>query len=286
MFQTCRTIFSGTIQKINRNARFLSIKPTTIVFDKDGTLLDAHETFGPLIQYACEQSIDDTDQLYNILGFNPDTKKFSSTSIYMKDTNQYVHEQLKLHNFNVEQFKSHIKQGSQDRSIFQTVPLTNIQKLFKQLRRKGFKIAILSADDHTNIEAFIQENNSLDLVDVIVGGDDGYNSKPDPEPLFHIAKALNVPIESVMMVGDSSHDICCAANAKTWSIGVGTGITSIEELRPDSDFVLTSVKELPLLIDVGEKHQWKDVALIEDVLIRKRKSFMKIFKGNHIPRNS
>ena len=84
---------------------------------------------------------------------------------------------------------------------------------------------------------------------VIVAGGDLPQKKPDPAPLRHIAKQLDVSPAELVMVGDGPQDIECARAAGTRSIGVENGIAQRERLlaaRPDA--MIPSLCALPELL--------------------------------------
>ncbi len=83
----------------------------------------------------------------------------------------------------------------------------------------------------------------------IVAGGDLPEKKPAPGPLLHLAKALRVGTERLVMVGDSAQDVECARNAGVRAVAVDSGFGSHERLlaaRPD--VTLRSLAELPDVI--------------------------------------
>ncbi len=83
----------------------------------------------------------------------------------------------------------------------------------------------------------------------IVAGGDLPEKKPAPGPLLHLAKALRVAPESVVMVGDGPQDIECARRAGTRSVGVDSGFGSHERLlAAHPDVLLHNLSELPEVI--------------------------------------
>ena len=59
-----------------------------------------------------------------------------------------------------------------------------------------------TVDPHTSIPEV--------KVDAAVCGDDGRGSKPSADPLVALAQDLDLPVQSLCIVGDSiSHDIAC-----------------------------------------------------------------------------
>ena len=55
---------------------------TCVVFDKDGTLLDAHKTWAPVIRAACAAMPEDDQRLFDLLGedFYTQTDGFCATN--------------------------------------------------------------------------------------------------------------------------------------------------------------------------------------------------------------
>lgn len=88
----------------------------------------------------------------------------------------------------------------------------------------------------------------------IVAGGDLPEKKPAPGPLLHLAKALRVAPESMVMVGDGPQDIECARRAGVRSVGVDSGFVSPERLMAaHPDVLLHSLAELPEVIQ-----RWRD----------------------------
>lgn len=55
-------------------------------------------------------------------------------------------------------------------------------------------------------------------------------SKPDPAMLFELMEELNVSAERTLMVGDTTHDLQMARNAKVDVVAVGHGAHPQEQL--------------------------------------------------------
>jgi pyrophosphatase PpaX len=59
----------------------------------------------------------------------------------------------------------------------------------------------------------------LDLLGVVIGGDEVTRQKPDPEPILKALSILNVSPEKACFVGDTSHDVEAAKRAGCIPIG-------------------------------------------------------------------
>jgi phosphoglycolate phosphatase len=82
-----------------------------------------------------------------------------------------------------------------------------------------------------------------ELFEYYIGGDSLPVKKPDPAPLLHVCKKLNVNVDQCVMVGDSKNDIIAAKAASMQSIGVTYGYNYGEDIatyKPDvvvDDFI-------------------------------------------------
>ena len=84
-----------------------------------------------------------------------------------------------------------------------------------------------------------------DLFELILGGDSLEKKKPDPLPLLHVCKTLNIPVEASVMVGDSKNDILAANTAGMQSVGVTYGYNYGEEIGVyDPSIIINDFSEL------------------------------------------
>lgn len=84
----------------------------------------------------------------------------------------------------------------------------------------------------------------------IMAGGDTAERKPDPAPLFAIAKELGVSPKGLVMIGDGPQDIEAGHRAGARTVGVRGGFPPIESLiaaKPDA--LIDSLADLPSLIE-------------------------------------
>ncbi len=85
--------------------------------------------------------------------------------------------------------------------------------------------------------------------DVIVGGDEVSRPKPSPDLPLHAAKALNVPPEACVVVGDNPVDILAGRAARTRTVAVTYGYGDPDALRgarPDAE--ISQFSDLPRML--------------------------------------
>jgi phosphoglycolate phosphatase len=89
----------------------------------------------------------------------------------------------------------------------------------------------------------------LSASDFIAGYDSGHGLKPGPGMLLAFAAATGIPPASVVMVGDSRHDLEVGRNAgAAMTVGVLTGPATHDDLAPYADHILPSIEHLPALL--------------------------------------
>jgi len=73
-------------------------------------------------------------------------------------------------------------------------------------------------------------------------------SKPHPAMLLEIMNELGLAADRVLMVGDTTHDLQMAINARVDAVGVTHGAHSVEQLQ--------ALKPLALLDDFVQLRAW------------------------------
>jgi phosphoglycolate phosphatase len=80
----------------------------------------------------------------------------------------------------------------------------------------------------------------------VVAGDDLPQRKPDPSMVHEAARLLDVPVESVVMVGDGPQDVLSGRAAGAFTVGVRGGIQAFERLAAsEPDLMIDTLAELP-----------------------------------------
>lgn len=125
-------------------------------------------------------------------------------------------------------------------------PRSGFPKIFQRLRKAGIPYGIATSDDqHRAIESINFFDNSHYL-SFIVTPKEVTNGKPNPEMLYLIKKMTGVPLDRMMMVGDSYVDVKMAREAGA----IGIGIPEIEpmaaRMRGYANEVITSLDDIAI----------------------------------------
>lgn len=95
----------------------------------------------------------------------------------------------------------------------------------KSLKQNGLTLGIVSTKFRYRIENILKRENLLDVFDVIIGGEDVSNQKPDPTGLKTAINKLGTSTTNTLYVGDSVIDAQTAKKAKIPFAAVLSGVT-------------------------------------------------------------
>ena len=103
--------------------------------------------------------------------------------------------------------------------------------ILRYLKQKEIKVAVVTTKFDYRIEGILEKCDAREYVQMIVGGNNVANPKPDPEGTLMVLKKWNLVQEELLYVGDSLVDAKTAQNAEVDFAGVTTGTTSAEDFR-------------------------------------------------------
>lgn len=99
-----------------------------------------------------------------------------------------------------------------------------------RLRAAGLALAVATSKFYASADALLTAAGLRSAFDVVLGADQVGNPKPHPEMALTLLTQLGVPLESAVMVGDTTHDLLMARSAGIRSIAVTYGVHSPAEL--------------------------------------------------------
>ncbi len=130
-------------------------------------------------------------------------------------------------------------------ALFEAVPETMLK-----LKDQGQAIGIVSTKYRYRIESILERHDCQGLFDVIIGGEDVVEHKPDPRGLLAALERLNSNGSECIYVGDSLVDAETAERADVEFVATLSGVTT------EADFngypalgIIKHVSELPGLLD-------------------------------------
>jgi phosphoglycolate phosphatase len=103
-----------------------------------------------------------------------------------------------------------------------TAPFPGIPGLLLSLKKKGYKLAVVS----NKLDSAVRELNQKyfsETIRVAIGQSESVKKKPAPDSVFTALRQLGATADQAVYVGDSEVDIKTAQNAGLMSVGVTWG---------------------------------------------------------------
>lgn len=204
-----------------------------VVFDKDGTLIDLHASWGPPARAWLDAVAAGDDRLVGVLaerlGFDLTHGRLIADGVFAAGTLAQIGSET-LHvltsaGWDDVRVGAAIARGRAAVSVAMDatppVTLADLPALFGALAAAGIGRAVVTSDDRLPTLEFLRRAGVDRLVDVVVGGDDVALPKPHPDGLMAVMDALGVRPHRALMVGDSTADRDAAGAAGTWFVAVG-----------------------------------------------------------------
>jgi HAD superfamily hydrolase (TIGR01549 family) len=127
--------------------------------------------------------------------------------------------------------------------------IPGVKEMLQSLAAR-YPLAVVSARDDWSTRLFLDQFELTPFFQVIVTAQTVEHTKPYPDPIFHAAKAMGVPPEACLMVGDTTVDIRAGVQAGAQTVGVLCGFGEEAELRRcGADMILVATSELAQVLE-------------------------------------
>jgi len=148
-----------------------------------------------------------------------------------------------------ESFTANFVERANLRMVDLTAIFPDARRAVQELRNAGMKTGIVSTKYRYRIETILARDGLTDGFDVIVGGEDVVQHKPDPEGLHRALKQIGLFGQDAVYVGDHPVDAMAASAAGISFIAVLTGNAVRRDFGewPDTRFIEGLPDLLPLL---------------------------------------
>lgn len=212
-----------------------------VIFDFDYTLADSSRGVVECINYALENlglPAGSTEQACRTIGLSLPTTFLTLTG----------QEHRALSDEFVRLFIGRADQVMADRTfLFESVPQT-----ISTLQKTGLKLGIVSTKYRYRIETILKREGLSDSFDIIIGGEDVAQHKPDPTGLQMALDRLGYSSAEALYIGDSLTDVQTAQRANVCFIAVLSGATPRDAFNgyPVYKF-LEDVSKLPDLLKLA-----------------------------------
>lgn len=209
-----------------------------IVYDLDGTLLDAFEDIMAALNHALEHFGLEPYGLDSVKSFVGD-----GVEVFVKRALEGVpREQLReVRDLFIEGYRS------PEHSSARVYPGT--LEFLRSMRQAGRLQAVLTNKPHPIALSSCDHVGIRQLVDHVQGTDREHPLKPNPKGLQRILKELKVQPETALFVGDGRPDMEVAAACGIAAVGCSWGTQSAAQLLDQGAVgVIDSIRELESLI--------------------------------------
>lgn len=232
-----------------------------VIFDKDGTLIDFHSLWVPVVRARArfileEAGLDGAIEpaLLRAFGYDPEAGRIDPRgplAVAPRVESAVIGATL-LYGAGlaweaamaaVRRAYRRADEAVDPARVARGVP--GLEPALRALRAAGARLAVATTDTTAQATRGLAALGVADLFDAILGADGVSASKPHPEMVQHLcARAAVAPREAVV-VGDGVADMLMARGAGVGlAVGVLTGITPEAELAAHADVVVTSLADL------------------------------------------
>ncbi len=206
-----------------------------VLFDLDGTLIDTMALILVSLRHATEQvlgiSLSDEELMLNV-----GIPLWDQMRIISEEHEDELVFAYRVHNRAVHDDLVREYEG--------------VDEVLRELKSREIPLGIVTSKSRGIACQGMDLFGLRGYFDVLICADDVDVHKPDPFPLHEAADALGVPLDQCIYIGDSSFDMMAAINGGAISVAALWGAFSEEAvLEPGPDFALSSISELPDLLD-------------------------------------
>ncbi len=182
-----------------------------VIFDMDGVLADTGPIhFESWVKLAREIGIKFTKEMFE------DTFGQQSPFITRKLVGPEVDEVLveKWANLKESYYREMVKE--------KLIPLPGVLRIIKDLKSKGFKLAVGSSGPPENVELLLSQLKIKSYFNMIITAADVKDGKPEPDVFLNVAKTLNINPKNCIVIEDAPVGIEAAKRAGMISIALKT----------------------------------------------------------------
>lgn len=222
-----------------------------LLFDKDGTLFQFKATWEAWA-HAVLLRLTNGDHAHAAevgrdIGFDMEAQSFARDSVVIAGTPAEIVSALQKHfDLSADALETILNDEAETAPQVEAVALV---PLMEELRARGLALGVATNDAERPARQHLEGAGVSDLFDFISGYDSGNGVKPDAAPCLAFARKVDVQSGQVAMVGDSLHDLKAGRAAGMRTIGVLTGLATLDELAPFADVVLDHIGQIPTWLD-------------------------------------
>ena len=217
------------------STEIMSKRYDLIVFDWDGTVMDSTSVISGSIQAACRDlglTVPDDETARHVIGLGLD----QALRYAVPDMPDAMRPDL------VARYRHHFLAKEMVIPLFEGARETIVA-----LREAGFFLGVATGKSRAGLDRALESCGMARYFHATRTADQTF-SKPNPAMLFELMDELAVCAERTLMVGDTTHDLLLAQNAKVDVVAVSHGAHPAEQLL--------ALQPLALVDDFAQLRVW------------------------------
>lgn len=233
----------------------------SIIFDKDGTLIDLHYFWGKMSEMRANEIIKrynlDQNLIYDLclcLGYDQKSQKMLSDGITALYSRVKIIEIFKgdLLKFNVKisteelsEIFDYVSKKFYKNMLLYTRPIEEALDFVKKAHSKGIKLGIVTSDSIESTNLTLKQFGWEKYFLTAIGRESHPDTKESGKPTLMALSKMNADPKTTVMIGDAPMDYISAKNAGIENtILIASGQITKDELKKTSPLALESLSEI------------------------------------------
>ncbi|GFM36327.1 HAD family hydrolase [Desulfovibrio psychrotolerans] len=222
-----------------------------VLFDKDGTLFDFHETWRPIMHkaalFAAAGDAHLAAEMLHVGGYDAASGRFLPDSVIAAGHAGELAELWLRHGASVPlaELRNGLDTLFRREAETSSAPVPGLRDLFRDLSLSGLVLGIATNDSLAGAQSAARQFGLERYVSFVAGYDSGFGAKPGPGMALAFCDVAGLAPSAVAVVGDSAHDMAMGRAAGAGlCIGVLTGAGTRETLGRYADMVMDDISGL------------------------------------------
>lgn len=224
-----------------------------VLFDKDGTLFDFRKSWAAwaagVLDELASGDLALRARLEARMGFDREAGRFDPDSVAIAGTPDDAARVLapELSGRSARDLGAWLAARAAEARM---VPAVELAPLLKRLAGAGLTLGVATNDAAAAATAHLADAGIAEAFAHVYGYDSGFGPKPGAGMCRAFSEATGLDPATIVMVGDSTHDLIAGRAAGMATVAVLTGTAERATLAPLADAVLPDIGHLPGWLEI------------------------------------